>query len=475
MHSPLSLISKLKRIYASRAKNQRIITNVSLSLAIRGGSLVIGLMMLPAYMRYFGEYPALLGTWLTILSVLSWVLVFDLGIGNGLRNHLVAPLIENQTDKIREYISSAYIAIGGVVFVAVTIGYLASSFVNWNLVFNISEDAVSEQVLLTVVLLTFIGIMLRFLLKLIDSIYLAMQKSAIPSALILLSNVLLLLFLLLANTYCEKGDLRVVSWLNLVATNLVLFAATLFIFTTRLRRCAPNSAFFRAKAAMRIMKLGGGFFILQIMYMIITGTNEILISWLVSPEKVVEYSIYNRLFGIPIMVFLLVLSPVWSEVTEAAARNEYAWIKNTYRVLIGMTCMFFIGELILAFYLQPVVDIWLMDKTISTSTLNAFVFSVFGFACLFNGVISTISNGLGKLRVISIFMSMGAILKIPAAYLFMQLTENWIAVVLANIVAMLPYCTIQAVYLHKHINGKIVELGAATGEEHIAPTEGRTE
>ena len=84
----------IKQINASDSKSKKLIINSNLSLIVKGSSLFVSLFTMPAYMRIFKEQEVL-GLWFTTLSVLSWILTFDLGIGNGLRNHLVKPLMEN--------------------------------------------------------------------------------------------------------------------------------------------------------------------------------------------------------------------------------------------------------------------------------------------------------------------------------------------------------------------------------------------
>lgn len=84
----------------SDKKNKNIILNVIAAFLVKGGSMIVSLFTLPAYIRYFNDQ-TVLGVWLTLLSVLNWVLSFDLGIGNGLRNHLTIAITENKQDDVK--------------------------------------------------------------------------------------------------------------------------------------------------------------------------------------------------------------------------------------------------------------------------------------------------------------------------------------------------------------------------------------
>ena len=82
----MNILARLKGI---SEKNTIIYKNVIGAFAVKGASLILSLFTMPAYMRFF-EDEQILGVWFTLLSVLSWILNFDLGIGNGLRNNLTS-------------------------------------------------------------------------------------------------------------------------------------------------------------------------------------------------------------------------------------------------------------------------------------------------------------------------------------------------------------------------------------------------
>ena len=98
----MNILARLKGI---SEKNTIIYKNVIGAFAVKGASLILSLFTMPAYMRFF-EDEQILGVWFTLLSVLSWILNFDLGIGNGLRNNLTSALAMGDRNAAKEYISS---------------------------------------------------------------------------------------------------------------------------------------------------------------------------------------------------------------------------------------------------------------------------------------------------------------------------------------------------------------------------------
>ncbi|WP_342547344.1 polysaccharide biosynthesis C-terminal domain-containing protein [Paenibacillus sp. FSL P2-0089] len=445
------LISKLKSLIRKTNENNRtILFNTLGAFLVKGGALIISLFTLPAYINYF-ENQRILGLWFTMLSVLSWILTFDLGIGNGLRNHLV-PVITNKNDLMaKKYISSAYLVISAVVLVTVGFSMIVFKWISWNSIFNIPNSIVSEKALYITVCIIFSGIMFQFLLKLISSILYAMQKSALINLLSLLTSIITLTYVSLAKTSDITSNLISMAIVNVLAVNIPLIVVSLIVFYKKLPKCRPNIRFFDRKYANDIMKLGGAFFWVQIMYMIITTTNEFLITWFTGPDRVVEYQIYNKLFTLIGMVFTLALTPIWSAVTKAFAEQRYEWIIKLYKILRILALVAVLCEFGMILILQFGVDIWLGDNTIKVNYFYAVIFALSGSIFIWNGVLSSIANGLGQLKAQTIFFTIGAIIKIPIAWILVMVCDSWIGIVIANIIAMGLYCIVQPISLNKFL------------------------
>lgn len=130
---------------------KELITNISSSILVKGASIIVSFLATPAYISYFNGSP-LLGIWLALVAMLTWIINFDLGIGNGLRNKIVSFLLKKDYKKIKEYISSAYIMLCIISLFFLIVGVIAISIINWNKVFNISNDVIQNDDLKKVVI-----------------------------------------------------------------------------------------------------------------------------------------------------------------------------------------------------------------------------------------------------------------------------------------------------------------------------------
>lgn len=444
-----NLIVNLKK-NMNNEKDKQVIKNMFGAFTVKGGALIISLFTMPAYIKYF-DNQVVLGLWFTVLSVMLWILSFDFGIGNGLRNKLVGAIIRDDKQEIKEYISSAYIIIAGIVAIAIVMGFSISVFIDWNTVFNISQNVISKNTMLFTVRCVFVGIMLQFLLRLISSILYAMQKSALTNLLALITSIMQLLFILLIPKYDIETNLKILSVSYVACVNLPLIFASIVVFKRELKGCMPSIKYFSKSMAISILTLGGVFFWNQIMYMIITVTNEFFITKFSGPQYVVEYSIYNKLFTLVGSLFMLALAPMWSAITKAINEKDVVWLSKTYKVLNYMVILAIVCEILMIPFLQFIIHIWLGKNAITVNYTFAIIFAIYGSVFIYQSVLSTIVCGMGEMKLQAICYTGGVILKFIIIYFGIKIYDSWIMVIVANILILLPYCLLQPREIKKSI------------------------
>lgn len=440
-------------------KDRILFQNVLGAFAVKGLSLVVSLFTLPAYMRFFQDQNVL-GVWYTVLSVLTWVLNFDLGVGNGLRNKLALALAVNDQERARQVISSAYFMIGGLMLVLTAAGLGLIPLADWNRFFNVEADLISGETLAQVVRYAFIGIALQFFLRLISSILYALQKSAVNNAISLVTSVLLLTFALLAPAAAPADSLKLFSLGYVFCANLPLAAATVMVFWGPLKDCRPGRRWVNASCAKGVLSLGGMFFFCQIFYMVITNTNEFFITQYTDPANVVEYQIYNKLFTLVGTLFMLGLTPVWSAVSRAVAEEDYLWLRRVNRQLLWLTAAAAAAEFVILPFLQILVDLWLGPEAIAIRYDYALIFALFGTAMIAQTTVSAIASGTGRIKLQMLCYGLGVVVKVVVIDLGCRLTGEWIVVVLANALVLLPYCILQQLDLTRYIRRKLSEKQA---------------
>ncbi len=445
------MIKKLVGKFKGTSENNRIvIVNIIGAMAVKGLSLVISLFTMPAYIRFFGDETAL-GLWFTVVSVLNWILNFDLGIGNGLRNHLTESLTRKDYPEAKKFLSSAYISVGVIcLFLSLTL-FVIFGFINWNTVFSIDVDIVSPKAMLWSVRIIFIGIILQMFFKLITSVLYAIQKSSLNNFLHLCATAATLAAVLVIPSADNDKNMITMAVVHSVTSVLPFVIASVVVFSGKtLRKVLPSLKCFSKSHTKAVLSLGGMFLVVQIAYMFVMNTNEYLISFLSSNGDVVDYQIYHRLFALGSTIFALMLTPIWSAVTKAIAERNVPWVKSLYKKLLLIGAGVCVFEFLLVPFLQFAVNLWLGDEAIVVNPLYGLAFAGLGSVLIISSVFSNIANGLGTLKVQLICFVSGTLIKPLFAWGVVTLTGSWIGVVIANIICVLIYCIIQPLWLHKY-------------------------
>lgn len=450
------MIKKVLEKLRNAGENDKIVyKNVLGAFLVKGCALFVTLYTLPSYIKFFNN-DEVLGLWFTILSLLNWILNFDLGIGNGLRNHLSTAISLGNKEDVKRYISSAYISIGAIVTVLSVIFPFVIYKVDLNNLLSIEKTEISPKALYITAVIVFVGVMVQFWLKLINSVLYALQKSSVNNFLVLCTNVMILVVAVVFPSGTNDRNIIVMAIVHAVAVALPLLVATVSVFAKKLRYAIPRIKYFSKEHGKKVLSLGGIFFFIQIAYMIIMSTNEFLITKTSGNADVVDYQAYYKLFSLASTVFALALTPLWSVITKAKAENNIGWIKSTYKKFMLLGGVFCLGEFGLVVLMEPLMKIWLgADSLPEISYFSGIMCALLGCAMIMNGVFSNIANGTGELKVQAVCFGIGAVLKIPLSYILVSLSGSWNGVVLANIICMGIYCIIQPISLIKYFKNNL--------------------
>lgn len=431
------------------SKNTEVVAkNTLYAFLIKGFALAITFFSTPVFIRYFNNNEVL-GLWYTLLSMLTWFLNFDLGIGNGIRNHLVKAIASGNRIEIKKIISSGFASVGAVTLLLSLIGILIVFNVNLNSLLNVSEKLISPSVLLTSTLMIFAAIMLRFFLTTVSSVFYALQRSAINNFLALCVSILQLCFILLFHYDSVEAALVNVSFAYLVISNLPIIIAGILIFFNELSYAKPHYLYVKKETVNKIMGIGIVFFLCQIAYMIITNTNEFFISHFWNPSATADYSFYYRIVMLLSMMVSLALTPTWSMITKAYAERDYQWLSKLYRFFKISGLGLVVLQFALVPFMQFIMNIWLGKGQITVYYPTAIAFACFGASFIYSSMLSTIVCGLAKMKLQLWCYGTGALLKMALIILIARVSNDWTWVVWSNVFILLPYCILQQIQLNR--------------------------
>ena len=444
----IKILQSVNKAFAQEnTRSQRAKRNILGSLLSKGGSIAIGLFLIPLTIHYVS--PPQYGVWLTLSSIVGWFSFFDIGFGHGLRNKFAEAVAKENHELAKTYVSTTYAVLAMIVAVVLVLFVCVNPFLNWIKILNAPESLAGELNYIALVVLGFFC--LQMVLQLISTVVIANQQPAIASFITFTGNLIALLVIFLLTRF-TKGNLFYIS-IALSASPVLAFAvANLFLFFGKYKRYAPSFGSIRLKYARVLMSLGVKFFVLQIGAVILFQTNNIIINQLFGPAQVTSYNIAFKYFGSVYMLFGIIISPFWSASTEAWIKKDIGWIKGIMRKL-KLIFLLLMGLLLVMLLLsEPVYNAWIGSKVSIPFQLSLMVAICTGFQ-VWQAIFLQFLNGISKVMLQLYVLLFFSAINIPLA-IFLGRQFGISGVVLSSVLIFAVFGTIMFIQAEKIIHNK---------------------
>jgi O-antigen/teichoic acid export membrane protein len=426
--------------------------NTLFMLLLRGVNILISFMYVPLLIHTFSSYRY--GIWLTITSIVTWMNLFDVGLGNGLRNRLSESIAKDDKNESKYLISTAYASISILSLILVFLYFIITYNLDWSVILNVPESM--RQEVTELVNMVFVLFSIQFALSIINAMLLAFQKPAYSSLIMTLGQILsfgLVSFFVLVLKESSLFNLGLIISLSPI---IVLIVFTIYIFSKKYRPLSPNMNFVKFSYLNKILGLGLKFFVLQIITIILFQTSNIIIAQNVGQEGVTEYNIAYKYLGLIYFVFTIVVTPYWSASTDAYTRSDFDWIKQSVRKLNLIWLLLSFVGLCMLISSNFVYKMWL-GKSISANYLTLSFAFIYFISLTRYSIYSYILNGMGKIFIQMIITSIVAIVYIPLTIL-MAKNYGVNGVFFSLIITALINLTWSSIQFNKIINGKAFGL-----------------
>lgn len=396
--------------FATSGRTRKAQKNIIGMLLIKGCNILINLAYVPLLINSLNQERY--GIWLTITTIVSWIAFFDIGLGNGLRNKLAETLACDDTENARKYVSTTYGTMGFLCLSFILIGLCLVPFFNWNNLLN--TQSVSNEELAVLMMWIFSSLGFQMLLKLINSVLYALQRPALSSLILMLSQLLAFIGVLIYTHLNANVSLLNLGIIISLAPTLVLMISSLVLFHFAIPKLSPKLSYFDRKKIKEIVILGTKFFWIQIMTLLLFQSSNLIIAHTCGNAAVAEYNIAFKYIGLIEMAFMIIMTPFWSAATEAYTKRDYQWIKNILRKLRYIS-YFLIGVGIVLIIISDILYKWWLSSTIvPDKTLLCLLLLYF---CIQLSWIryGSIINGIGFVRIQFYVTMAEALINIPLA------------------------------------------------------------
>lgn len=362
------------------------------ALMSRGLHALTLLISVPLTLGYLGVERY--GLWVSLSSLIAAFHFMDLGIGNGLVTSLAEANGREDHQEAARLVSSAFFL---MVVTAVLLGGLSwvlAGWISWSDLFQIRTTQALVEVAPTLAAFLFF-FLLSLPLNLVERIRVGYQEGGRHS-LWQMGGTLAGLGGLGGAIYHQAS----LPWLVVAMLSppaIVTLAQGADLLLRQRRWLLPSWRRVDRAATHRLLRLGGGYFVLQLLTMLGSTVDPLIIAHFHGPKAVAAYSVVQRLFFFGFLSQHL-LAPLWPAYGEAFARQDWEWVRQALRRSIQ-------GSLILGTF--SAIVLWVGGQTLVRWWVGADLlpspfllggFALYSISGAVGGALSLLLNQPGLIR-----------------------------------------------------------------------------
>lgn len=432
-----------------KARTNNIIKNVKWTFIFKIWISVVTFLQVPIIIDCIGTYQN--GVWLTISSLILWIDIMDIGLGNGLRNKLSEAIAEGNRIKSRQIVSSAFVFLCLIVFpLFVTLEIFVANF-DINTIFNTHGSLIpnlSEAVLFAVAM-----ICCTFVFKLIGNVYMGLQLPAMSSLIQAcgLSLALLLTYVLYYTKHANFFNIVAVNTGCPVLTYIFFYPYTFWYKYPYLR---PSFNYFNKDIAVLLLKMGVKFFCIQLGSLFLFASSNMLISQLYNPSVVTTFQISYRYMTLLLTAFTIIAMPLWNATTDAFTKGDWEWIVSANKKMDKISLLFVLCMLLMFLLSEQFYNIWINNDKVIIPYSYTFLIGIYVILLIFSTRYSYFLNGVGALRLQLIFTFIDALLFITLAVITSMFSDKIEYFIIIMCVTQIPGLIVNKIQFSKIINNK---------------------
>lgn len=432
-------------------RTQVVKQNIMGTFVLRITNITISLLLVPATIGYVNA--DLYGVWLALASIMTWLNFVDVGFTTGLKNKLAEALAKDDYARGKTLVSTTYFMMLLIFIPVCIILELLVPQINWPGLLNIDSSYSDDIQRVMHALIAFASI--QMIANVIISVSDAFQKVALSSLFGVLGNAFALIIIIFLRLTCPPS-LLVLAFPLAAMPIIVTIIASFVLFSGRFKKVSPNIHYIKKDNINDLFSLGYKFFIINIQVLVLYQSTNILISHVSSPLDVTNYNIAYKLLNCAMMAYTIITAPLWPAYTDAYARDDYEWMKNTRNRMKNVLLLSIAGCLFLALLSPFIYRVWVGDSVSIPYTMT-FTVALYVIVYCWMNLNGTLIVGMGKVFVETIIVLIGLICHIPLS-LFLGQYIGAYGVLTSLIIVNLFYAVIMNIQVSMLVNKKAVGI-----------------
>ncbi len=426
------LVAVQKRLLGLSDRTKSIGKFVVTSIASRAVSTCCQLIQVPLAVHALGVEA--FGFWMTLTSINMVICFSDFGVGLGAQNKMSEAFEQGDRKRARAIWDNALGMILIIWAVLSLLTFLIGHSLDFIALFNLKDLQIQSEArsaAICAILLYCLNMPIGFSQILAYS----RQKAWLQNVVQTIGSIGSLVGVFFA-TQMHGGLVSII-----VAAQVPLLAANAFLLFYQLRELGWLDIM-RMRyhpAIMRdLVKLGSGFGIQQVYYMMMLAAPSILISTVLGAAAVTPYNLGQRFFNLFTIGQNALMQPLWPAYSNAKARGDWAWIKRMLRLSSLLVLLCTILPMALGtFFAQDIIRYWVGASSPPPSQALLWALFLWNALMFIEQPFGFLLSGISEIRRLTFYTIISGIISPPLMY-FMLYHYGSVGLFLAMAIAFLP-------------------------------------
>ncbi len=362
------------------------------NLAARTLGLVVMVASISWTVPYLGAER--FGAWMTIASLAAMLSFLDLGVGNALTNRVVHAASTGKPGDLKECVSGGLGLLALISLALAALAILGAVFLPWASLLKLSSNELGQEVQRTVMVFSALFAAQTFASG-VAKVFHGLQRgfdayfAAIAGALCSLA-----VLWVAAKQQADLPTLLFAIMIGPILGNLVLFYVlwrqAIFSPYQWVRTTRGQSS--------HLFKVGSLFLFLQVGTMVGWGADSLIIANATGAASVAAFAVVQRLMQLVSQPLSIVNAPLWVAYADADARNDGAFITNTFKKSFTLTlAVSTVGAISLFVFGPEIIEYW-TNSEVQPSQMLIGVMSMWLVFDTCGNALAMLLNGLGIVK-----------------------------------------------------------------------------
>ena len=326
----------------------------------RGFGMAVSLVTVPLALSYLGKEQY--GFWSAITSLITWVVLFDFGIANGLVNSVAQAYGKDDPQAAGGYVSTAFFVLTAI---ALSLAILIAGVLHrvpWDSVFAV-RGLVDHRLVEWSVAAAIAPVVIGMPLSVVRQIYAGYQKSYVANLFLMAGSLATLVGMVLGIRFGASlpGLIFVFGGAGLGVSLLNL----LHIAKVEMPWLRPRLSLVSQRAMRRLLETSVPLFLFQLGALLVNNTQLVLLAHRSGLATVAEYSILMRLYALLGGLIILSTGSFVPSFREAFERGDHTWMRQGFKRMLALRMAMATGSAVILMIAGDwLLGIWLGDVEI---------------------------------------------------------------------------------------------------------------